>query len=229
MSNLSLFTNLLSNPPQAFAALKERPNFLLPMLAILLAMAGYQLLYFTLVDYSWLIDQMVAQVNAQGGDPAAAEGIRNVPKTLMMVPGIIGGVIGLLVMQSIYAAYLMLVAKVNGDGFGFKAMFSLSWWASVPILFTLIASAVYVLMADEGRVFFDSANPFSLNSLIFNVDIANPFRGLLTNIDVFAFWAWALATIGYKQFSGRSYLGSALIALAPHIVIYGIWILIAAL
>lgn len=229
MSNTGLFINLLSSPAQAFTALKEKPNFLLPMLAILAAMAGYQLLYFTVVDYAWLIDQMVAQVTAQGGDPAAAEGIRNMPKMLMMIPGIIGGVIGLLFIQSIYAAYLMLVAKVNGDGFGFKAMFSLSWWASVPILFTLIASSVYVLMADEGRVFFDSANPFSLNSLIFNVDMASPFRGLVTNIDLFAFWAWALVTIGYKQFSGRSYVGSALIALAPHILIYGIWILIAAL
>lgn len=229
MNNVNMFVNVITSPTEAFNALKEKPHFLLPFILIPLVVVAFQLIYFNVVDYTWMLEQMALQAQMNDADPAQIESIKNIPKMLMLIPGIISAVLVIVLVQLIYASYLMLVSKASGDNFGFKAMFSLSWWCAIPAAFTMVACIVNVLLADGGRIYADAVNPFSLNSLIFDFGFDSPFRSILANIDLFMFWSWALLTIAYKQFSGRSYVHSALVVLAPYAVIYGIWILFAAL
>ena len=229
MNSLNMSINVISSPVEAFNALKEKPHFWLPLIIIPLAFAAYQLVYFNFVDYGWLLEQMALQAQEKGGNPDQVEAMKNIPKMLMMIPGIIMGTVFIIFVQTIYATYLMLVSKGTGDNFSFKAMFSLTLWCGLPAVFTMLACIINMLITDSGRVFFDAVNPFSLNSLIFDVGLASPFRGIVTQIDLFMLWSWVLITIAYKQFSKRSYGHAALVALAPYVLVYGIWILVAAM
>ncbi|HYM36375.1 MAG TPA: hypothetical protein VET48_13330, partial [Steroidobacteraceae bacterium] len=58
MNNTALLTALITSPSAAFAELRERPRFWLPLIVLTLASAGLIVWYYGLVDISWLIDRV---------------------------------------------------------------------------------------------------------------------------------------------------------------------------
>src|SRR5262245_17078925 len=57
----SVLVNIFTAPSAAFAAIKERPRVLLPLLILMLGTFAVQFTYLQVVDFPWLMDQQLQQ------------------------------------------------------------------------------------------------------------------------------------------------------------------------
>src|SRR5690348_3351905 len=90
-SSVGVLSNIFTAPSQAFAAIKERPNPLLPLLVLMVGVFVVQFLYMQAVDYPWLIDHTLQQ---GGGNMTDAQRAQIVDATTKVPPSVIGVVQG---------------------------------------------------------------------------------------------------------------------------------------
>ena len=92
------------------------------------------------------------------------------------------------------------------------------------MVFTGLASLVNVLLATDGQLALDSINPISFNNLFIHLIPSDPLFGPINNWDPMTIWSLALAVFGYSLWTQKSLIKSAVVVLAPTIIIYGTWI-----
>lgn len=227
-SRFNTFVNILTAPKAALIELKQQPNFLFPLISILLISAlaiGY---YFTKVDFAWLIDHMV-ETQSVGKSPDEIEGMRKglgaMSQTVMGISSIIGAILVTPIIYLLIALYLFLVNKIlDSEAISFRSWFSLVCWTAIPVVFTGLASLVNVLLATDGQLALDSINPISFNNLFIHLIPSDPLFGPINNWDPMTIWSLALAVFGYSLWTQKSLIKSAVVVLAPTIIIYGTWI-----
>lgn len=230
-STLNTLTNILTSPAVAFRDIKTRPGFLFPLLALLATNMLLMLCFFSTVDFAWMIEQMV---NGQAVDKSAAERADIAKAMSGLTPMIMGGsamvgmLLGVLVIFSVMAVYLLLANKLlDSDQLGFKHWFSFTCWCAMPTLFTALASLVNVLVAGDGQLTLEAINPVSFNNLFLHLQPHDPLFGALSAWDPFTLWNQLLMVLGFSYWMGKPIAKSAAIVLAPTLIIYGIWIAIA--
>lgn len=230
-STLNTLTNILTSPAVAFRDIKTRPGFLFPLLALLATNMLLMLCFFSTVDFAWMIEQMV---NGQAVDKSAAERADIAKAMSGLTPMIMGGsamvgmLLGVLVIFSVMAVYLLLANKLlDSDQLGFKHWFSFTCWCAMPTLFTALASLVNVLVAGDGQLTLEAINPVSFNNLFLHLQPHDPLFGALSAWDPFTIWNQLLMVLGFSYWMGKPIAKSAAIVLAPTLIIYGIWIAIA--
>lgn len=231
VSNINNLTHIITAPNLAFPAIKEKPSVIFPLGLILLAAICSMIYFYATVDFAWMIDQMV---NAQAADRSEADREAMRKGMSMMSPTVMGGgsvaglVIGISIIYSIMAAYLMLVNKLlDSDNLSFKAWFSFICWCSIPSIFTSLASLINVMLASNGQIALDALNPISFNNLFLHLVPSDPLFGPLSAWDPMMIWSIGLMIYGFNQWTGKSLAKSAAIVLAPTLIIYGTWIAIA--
>ena len=229
MSAFATLGQVFTEPTKAFTALRERSNPVLPLLLLILGSAGLMVWYYQIVDFPWMIDQMLA-ASPQGEDPAARAAMQQFmnPAT-MTVTTTVSIAIMLPLILLLSAVYLLLSAKVIGSDIGFGKWFSFAAWASVPALLTIPAGAVVLLMAGNGQVAQNEINPLSLNQLLFQLPMGHRWAGLLDAIHLPMLWGLFVSAVGYRVWTGKSSAASWLIVSLPYLVIFGGWALFAAL
>ncbi|MEN0038180.1 MAG: YIP1 family protein [Cellvibrio sp.] len=230
-SALNTLINILTSPSVAFRDLKTKPGFLFPLLALLAANIVLMLCFFSTVDFAWMIDQMV---NNQASDSTAAEradmknAMSGLTPMVMGASSMVGILFGVLVIFSLIAVYLLLVNKLlDSEQLGFKSWFSFTCWCAMPTLFTALASLVNVLVADNGQLTLEALNPVSINNLFLHLEHDNPLFGPISSWDPFTIWNQILMVLGFSYWMEKPIAKSAVIVLAPSVIIYGIWIAIA--
>ena len=223
MGNLA---NIFVAPGKALQNLKEQPTVAVPILLLLGAWIVLWIWYYHAVDFPWLIDRMI-QAQAKIAPPEQRARIvaatSQVSPTFLTVISIASVIIVLLLSTLIMSAYLLIVAVVREDDLGFKSWLSLVLWTSLPSLLVVVAIAIHVLLADQHRVAPDQLNPLSLDSLLFGGDSSARWKRLLGSLDLTSLWSWALLIFGYRLWTRRSVLQSAVVVLAPIVILYGGW------
>lgn len=230
-SNISVLTDIITAPKNAFHTLKERPSVLFPLLLILVLSAAMLAYYFSTVDFPWLIEQMVIQ---QGGESIAEqdqmrEGMSFMTPLIMAGMSIVGMGVMLGFMFVAYGVYILLISKIMDIGLGFKHGVALISWASVVTVFSIIASFVNIFLADGGRLPLEAMDPLTLDALIFNFSYENSLKSLAGSINLMHLWGYFLMVIGFSVWTKKSMLTSAIIALGPIVAIYLVFLLIAIL
>jgi hypothetical protein len=220
--------DILAAPKAVFAGLKDKPGILLPLLLVTLAVASIQPGYIYLTDYNYLIDQMVEQ--ALNSNPAAREseiraGLENLSPTILAVSGTVGVLIVVPLITVIYAWYLSFIAKFGLQEYGFRHWLSLVSWTSIPTLFVALAAWVVILTSSNGQVPQSALQPLSIDALL----ALDPPNTVLQNISLPQLWSLALCALGYQYFTGKSLTHSAIVTLAPYVLIFGTWALVSAL
>lgn len=230
-SAFNTLTNILTSPSLAFRAIKTKPGFLFPLLALLAANIVLMLCFFSTVDFAWMIEQMV---NSQTMDKSAAERADMAKAMSGLTPMIMGGsamvgmLLGVLVIFSVMAVYLLLANKLlDSEQLGFKHWFALTCWCATPTLLTALASLVNVLLASDGQLTLEAINPVSFNNMLLDLSPHDPLFAPLSSWDPFTVWNQILMVLGFHYWTGKSIAKSAAIVLAPTVIIYGIWIAIA--
>jgi hypothetical protein len=225
---LQNFIDIIAAPNAVFTRIKEKPSVLLPLLLVTVAMASIQLGYVYLTDFNFLVDQLVDQ--ALASNPSAPESeirarLENLNPNVIAVSGTVGVLIVVPLISVLYAWYLSFIAKFGTQEYSFRHWLSLVSWTGIPTLFVAVAAWVVILGSANGQVPQAALQPLSIDSLL----ALDPHNAVLQNLSLPQLWALGLAVIGYRHFTGKSAVHSAIVTLAPYVVIFGTWALVSAL
>jgi hypothetical protein len=223
-----MFQNLIdiiTAPSAAFTRLKEKPTILVPLLLVLIATASVQVGYILLTDRGFLVDQQMDQVETifpnitDAQLEEMAENARNTSSTALILNAAISTSLVLFVIMALYALYLRFVSKFSFVELGWKAWFSLVCWTSIPTVFGALASWVVLLSNSNGQLPMLDLNALNFSNLL-GLDVQG---GPLAYLTPLYFWSFALLALGYQNWTKKSLAFSAVVSLAPYLLIFGLW------
>jgi hypothetical protein len=219
---MSHLADIFLQPTKVFEDLRERPTFAVPLLLLLVLSAVLPLWYFSTVDSAWYLQHMML---AAGRDMSAAD----MEKMKAVMPGTgrmayIGAasavVVGLVV-TCLFALYFMLAGKVTGGTTSFKRGMSLVCWANMPSLLGLVVALVGVATM-QPHTAIESLMLTNVDPLLVQLQPDSPWLALARGFSLLNFWTWFLLALGWRTFHRASWTQSAIVALLPSVVIYGV-------
>lgn len=215
--------NIIASPREAFQSIQEKPTILGPLVLILGALALAQFWVLTHVDYDYFVEAQIERAVAQqnGQEEQIRSSYEQLSPTLMGAISAGSTTIFLLLVFTLYAAFLNLMAKFSDDRYNFKHWFSIICWTGIPVLFTSLAMVVNLMLSADGQLDPSQLNPLSLNNLIFQT--SGSWQTFLSALDVTQIWSMVLIVLGYQYSTNQSGLKSSIIALSPILLIFGIW------
>ena len=219
---MNYLLDIFLQPGKAFAGLRERPTWLLPMALLLVFTAALPLLYFHCVDGAWYMQHMLAQA---GKDLSAEEAA----KMQAMMPGVgrmgIVGAISAIVVGAIslvlYGVYLMLAGKVTGAQIDFRRGLSLATWSKMPMLLGMIVVLVGAMRMDP-QTSLESLMLTNVDPLLVHVSPEKHWSSLLRAFSLLDFWAWFLLALGWRTFTRASWRQSIVVAVLPAIAFFAV-------
>lgn len=220
---LAMAVDIFASPGDAFAALRRRPTFWLPLLVLIGANAAAMFYYHSILDYDWFIDEMIVQ--AEIDDEEAIEAMRagfemqSAFGVRASVAAVSGAIIFVL-LYAIQALYLTLVSAVAGDGHKFRHWFSLSCWTSLPALVSIAGMLATVALSPNGQLSPYDLDPLSLRNLGVPAN-SGVMENLVSFLSLSSLWALALLTLGYRHWLGCGGFRAAAVVLTPWALILG--------
>lgn len=130
------------------------------------------------------------------------------------------------IMYLLQALYFFLECKTGGYGEqSYGKLFGFSVWTSFPIVLSTIASGIAYLFASPQTSYY-ALDVTSLNALLFRLPLGHPLMSVAASVHLTTFWALGLMSVGFVQWTKKSLGQSALIVLAPCIIIYAVIIIL---
>ena len=218
---MSHLINIFLEPGKVFAALKDKPTFLVPTLlaAVLTALAAT--LYFLNVDADWFANQ---QLQAMAGDMSKAE----LEQVGQMMPGartmawFTAPMVLLTVALSyvVFAFYYWLAGKVTGNAMSFRQGLALVSWAGMPMVIGAVIALVAVFTSSP-QSSFESMQLLNVDPLLVQLPVDHDWSRLAKSFSLLNLWVWFLGALGWKTWF-RTGWGQALsVVLRPSLLIYG--------
>lgn len=229
MNSMELAAMVLTAPRAAFQEVRERPRFWLPLTLMLGGTVVLLFWYYSIVDFAWLTDHLMNSNERvrQMPDAQRERAMASMSRTGLMLSAVIAAPLILMLIRLIEAGYYSLAGKITNVQYSFRQWFALSWWTSLPHVLGILAMAAFLLLSDTNQIGSEELQVLSLNELFFHRGLGEPGVSLLSSLTLLHPWAWALSVLGVQAWSGRSLAFSAVFALAPTALIYGIWALLA--
>lgn len=229
MNNMQMIAALATAPRRAFEAIAAKPRWLFPFLLVLGSTLLLTIWYYTKVDLAWLVDeQLRTNPRAAGlGEAQREQMISNINPGVVMWSSVIAVVVILVLVRVLEATWYLLAGKVTNVDRTFKQWFALANWTSLPAVIGFVPAAVALLMASGSQIDPGVLQPLSMNELFFHRKMGESGYQVLSNLSLLGLIGAALAIIGVKTWSARSWLFASVFVLLPFCVIIGIWALIA--
>ncbi|MES2015798.1 MAG: YIP1 family protein [Pseudomonadota bacterium] len=207
-------------PSKTFASLESKRHAWLPLVLVMLSTCALLMWYFSVVDFSWMIDQMNAGIkDAAVREKAAGMMTRGVLQTSALVASLVMIPLVTVVM----GVYFMLVAKSMGKEFGFGAGFALSAWSGVTSLLLLPLGGMQILLSSNHQIASSELNPLSLNQLFFHYGMDNKLAGPLDMVSLTTIWGMILMVIGFQAWAKVSRSAATAVVVIPYAVIFAGW------
>jgi len=228
-SSLAVAANIFVAPSEAFAAIKERPRVLLPILLLVLFYSAISLVYMTSVDLPWFMEQQLTASGAEMTEAQREQALRvaeNLPGVALGAIGAVTSSIAILLYIFIIALYYTGVSFVTHDGIKLKQWFALICWCTLPVLLGLTASLVNIVFGDARFMLQDDINPLAFGNLL-GIDIESPtvLQRSMLGIDLTSLWALVLMVLSYQAWTQRSLVKTLAVVLGPVVVIVAITLL----
>jgi hypothetical protein len=226
MNAMTLAGSVIASPFAAFAELKERPSFWLPMLACIVATAAMTFWYYQIVDFEWLKDHLFAGSPDFENMPAEQRAAMNaaMSPTIMSTSAIVGVAIVMPLMFAIQAAYYLLAGKVTNVQYSFKHWLSLVSWSSVPALIGALAAMLVILShGSNAQMGPSELQILSVNELFLHLKPTEKGAQWAGSMGILQLWGWALFIIGVKIWSNKTWTFSVVFVMLPIVLVYGIW------
>lgn len=219
------FVYVFSAPIVLIDGIRDKPSFWPPFIAMLLLHIVVGLLHVTLVDHEYYFADLVSDL----GRRASQDQFEITQQSLEWggITMIVVGHAGVLFFYAFFillsAGYFALVAKIGGSSVSFRHWLSVVGWVSVIGAISLLARAVAIIGAPDGRLGFPEANPLSLSNLS-----GREFQTLaVAQFDITNTWRWALLCLAYKRWTNASWILSIATVLIPILLLYSIPIIFA--
>lgn len=225
MNNLQMIVALATAPRRAFDELARKPRWLFPFLLLLGSTLLLTIWYYSRVDLAWIIDEQLrnnpraaALSEAQRAQMATA-----MNPAVVMWSSVIAVVVVLILVRLLEATWYTLAGKVTNVDRSFRQWFALANWTGLPAVIAVVPASLALLMAGSSQIDPGVLQPLSLNELFFHRKIGEPGYQLLSNLSLLGLVGAALAIIGVKTWSGRSWVFACVFVLLPVAVIFGTW------
>ena len=214
------------SPMEGFDSVKGKKHWAwCPFILVSACSAGMFLYYFSVVDFDWLVDQILSQ-----GDMSDAEieaSAQFMSKTSMTWSTTLGAVIGLVVINAVMAIYFNLVTKViQPNELSFTGWYGFNWWISTPLIASSLLGILVILFSSGGMIGMEDLAPAGFG---FVVNKSSDWFGLWNSITVFSLWSIYLCSVGLKSWLGINTNRAFYVAVAPSVAIYGVWSLFIVL
>lgn len=209
---------VLTSPTPAFRGVAERPNWLVPMILVVILGVGLTALLMPRVDWeTGLRTQMETKGQEVPEDQMPM--IVNVTKASIWVSSVAGPWI----IYPALAGLFFLIFKVLGSEIRFKQSLSVVLHGYAPFWLVLPLVAIPVLLG-RGEVSLQEVQGttylMSNLGMLATEDTGLPLRRLLESIDLFSIWTITLLTIGYREV-GRV---STAKALTPVLIVWSVFV-----
>ena len=217
-SYVALATNIFTAPREAFAALKERPRVLLPVLVLLIGFSAVSFYYLSHVDIGFLVDNQLRSSNPDMPDAQREQAVAAATKLPPIFYKAIGALAPTVIFLIVFlvASYFTIVSFATGDGVTLKQWFVLLCWCTLPQVLGSVAQLVNMIVNDPRFMLQDNVDPLSVGNLL-SIDRtgAPNIQRYMLGLDVTVIWSLVLQVLGYQSFTKRSYAASAAIVLGP--------------
>lgn len=212
--------NLFVAPGQALDYADRHPRMLwLPFGVTLLADAvlGFWIA-FTISLSGWRAMMLHVIAHAH---PEAAGRFAHAGRGYLIV-GTVIGIIFLAIIELVFALYLFLADKLfSADSRSYSRWLSFTSWTWLPVVLAYLAGMIAWGVSGHGASL-APGDVTSLNALFFHLRPGNHLYRL-AQFSILQFWVIGLVTYGLKRWC-RHGTGKALgIALAPYVVVYGLF------
>lgn len=224
---LQACSDIFFKPNRVFATLVHQHNWSwIPFFLVILMATLPIYLYFNFVDFAWYKDMLV---QLQMGDKSPAEQAAfgdQLHKPQMQAFSLLGIGFGLIVINAIIALYLNIMSKMDEENVhGFTDWYGFIWWTSMPIVLTGLISLLIIVLADNHQLPLENLAPTNLSYLL-GLSLKSDWYNLASNIRLETFWAMYLTAVGVSQWTKLSNKQCWMIAVAPSLIIWGIWAII---
>ncbi len=218
-------TDMVASPGKAFDQIKLHSSwFWWPLLISIVLAAGMMYYYFNWVDFSWFVEEtiraMPVEQRAEAAEPTR-QFMQQGSTSWMSVGGV---VIGSFIIYAIMGVYFHLANKLTTSAdLSFGQWFSFSVWANFVSIFGTLAAIAYILMSDTNQISAESLQVTSFNALFVKASVGDPWYSIASSFSLINIWIIALMTIGYARWTGATMMKSAIVALLPWVLVFGIW------
>ncbi|TDJ45175.1 MAG: hypothetical protein E2O51_05460 [Gammaproteobacteria bacterium] len=220
--------NIIAAPREALETLRLKPTVLLPLVAIIIVNIAVVFTYYSQVDLTWTLESSLQNASEDmtlRQREAASRAVENLSPMAVGSIAAVSGSLFLTLWFFLNAAYLAGVSLLTDDGFKLKHWFAMICWCALPIVFGYAASLANLFLSDATFLRPDRINPLSFSSLL-DLDSAadSGMRQSVQSLDITTIWSMVLGVYAYQLWTQRNLFKSALIVLAPAILIFGsIW------
>jgi hypothetical protein len=228
MGVFSRVFGIFFEPKKTFEDIARKPNWLVPVLLLMLASACFMTMFNQRVGWErFMRHQFEISSRAQQLTPEQRERAIATRSRMGPVLGYGGIVIGLPLYLLIAAAVLLgTAAGIMSAPLKFAQVFAIVCYSNLPGVVTSALGIVVMLLKNPDD--FDLQNPLLFNAGAF----LDPEHGskflysLATSLDLFAFWIILLIATGLKAAAGkRLSFGGALFAV---VLPWAVWVLVKA-
>ena len=216
---MSTLVDIFLQPGKAFADLKERPTFVVPLVLTVVLGALLTFLYFHNVDSNWYYDHMFsAKPDMSAKEIAQAKAV--MPSTrIMSYIGVVSVVIITAIITLLLSVYYLLAGKVTGQQVSFLHALALSTWPAMPGLIGLLI-AVYGAATMDPKTGLESLYLLNLDPLLVNLPLDNRWSALAKGFSLLMPWSWFLSALGWKTWGRTGWSQAIFVAMLPYAVIY---------
>ena len=229
---MSHLINIFLEPAKVFAALKDKPTFVVPFLVLVGAIIVSTLSYFMTVDPAWFSEHQTAQMLAQNPELTKEQ----IAQAKAFMPGArMSGYIAapsaaifMAIVFAVYGLYYLLAGKVTGQAISYKQGLALAAWSSMPMV---LASLVVIggVLTSSNQTPFESLQMLNIDPLLVQLPLDHDWSTFAKSFSLLNFWTWFLAALGWKTWFRTGWGQAVFVAILPSLVIYGVMILFAVL
>jgi len=213
METISLFFKVLWSPGETMFLLSKSPRVLAPLLFLIAFGFVTQNLLLTKLDTSEIAIKAAEQQARARGTPLTddqKQRIRDMMhspayKVLTQVAAIVGSPVLITLTCVLYFALFTMLGR---DG-SFKAFFSITAFAFVPIIFSQLAALVSVFVVPPSAIMPDELGSLSPAAFLDRSAISPVLFAAVNSIDLVSIWILTLLIIGYR-FTTRKSLSSVM-------------------
>jgi hypothetical protein len=228
---MTALVDIFISPSKAFNGLKEAKGWSFVAFILLAGiLAASMFAFYNKADPQYLIDQQVAVASVDATIAEQKMIRQSMEQTIDMQVwfAMIGGIIGLAVINALMAGYYLFVSKQDPEAnYGYGAWYGFGVWTMMPMIISSLGLLILVLTASTDQISQSLFNYASINQLLIGLEIGHPFYTLLESLNIFSIWGIFIAAIGLKSWTNFTFNKALLFAALPSIVIYGIWTVIA--
>jgi hypothetical protein len=199
-SGLGRLLGVLVSPGKTFRSIAARPTWWAALLVIVLSTLGVSLLAAPKMDYEDIIRQQIAKSGREVPQEQLDKQIEIMQKvrTPLMAVNAVVLPLGLCLLTLIpWAAF-----KLQGSDMDYARGLSATLHAFMPMVVAALLSIPVVLSRPSLGYADIRAGSFlksNLAAVLGNEQTSAPVYALLSSLDVFSLWMWALLILGYRE------------------------------